>query len=125
MSQMIHEACRYDSDTWDTALVFQKFLRQFLLLLLRRHHNMAEKIIEIFEDEKRLENFQERSYEIASRFKVREVEDSWRKFVQEVLHQEKRTSEPFMLGNTFNNFMCSYRKASGNLSHRRWKKRKR
>ena len=86
---------------------------------------MAEKMIEIFADEKRLEKYQERSYEIASRFTVREVEDSWRKFVQEVLHQEKRTSEPFMLGNTFSKFMCSYRKASGNFPHGRWKKRKR
>lgn len=86
---------------------------------------MAEKMIEIFADPERLEKFHERSYEIASRFTVQDVEDRWRKFVQEVLHQEKRTSEPFMLGDTFNNFMCSYRKASGNFSHGRWKKRKR
>lgn len=86
---------------------------------------MAEKMIEIFADSERLEKFQERSYEIASRFTVQEVEDRWRKVVQEVLHQEKRTSEPFMLGDTFNNFMCSYRKASGNFSYGRWKKRRR
>ena len=86
---------------------------------------MAEKMIEIFADSERLEKFQERSYEIASRFTVQEVEDRWRKVVQEVLHQEKRTSDPFMLGETFNNFMCSYRKASGNFSYGRWKKRRR
>lgn len=50
---------------------------------------MAEKMIEIFANQERLEKFQKRSYEISSRFTIREVEDNWRKLVQEVLYIEK------------------------------------
>lgn len=48
--------------------------------------HIAEKMIEIFSDMERLEKFHERSYEISGGFMVQEVEDGWKKLIQEVWH---------------------------------------
>ena len=42
---------------------------------------IAEKMIDIFTDQERLERFHEHSYEICSQFMVQEVEDSWKKLI--------------------------------------------
>lgn len=44
---------------------------------------MAEKIIEIFQDEKRLERFRQGSYEIAGGFDEKIIEKKWKKLLGE------------------------------------------
>ena len=45
--------------------------------------DMAEKIVEIFRDKKRLEEFHRRSYEIAGEFLSSEIEEKWRRLLRE------------------------------------------
>ncbi len=45
--------------------------------------DMAEKIVEIFRDEERLERFHQRSYEIAGEFLSSEIEEKWKRLLRE------------------------------------------
>jgi len=47
--------------------------------------DMAERIVEVFEDRERLEKFQERSYGIAEGFSAQIVEDKWGQLLQETM----------------------------------------
>lgn len=86
---------------------------------------MAEKMVEIFADQERLERFHECSYEIARKFAEQKVEDRWRRLIQEILYKKEETSELFMSRNAFNNFVRNHKKSSGHFSYRGWKKRRR
>lgn len=43
--------------------------------------DMAEKIVEVFEDRERLRRFQQHSYEVAGRFSIQTVEEKWKELL--------------------------------------------
>ena len=85
---------------------------------------IAEKMVDIFTDQERLERFHEHSYDISSQFMVQEVGDSWKRLIQEVLFRDKGMSESLKARNMSYNIMRAHRHRQGDFSHSWWKRRR-